>query len=163
RWITKRTGPLYKLQQRDLGVLNGYVEETVSGQHVVKTFSQELRVIDEFEERNANLKRSGFWSMVFSGFIPKVMNMLNFLSFGLIVIFTEYARQFTRPLNEHSNQFNILLSAVAGSERVFNVIDEEQEETDETDAIEIDQTNGHFVFDHVDFSYENTPPLIDIS
>src|SRR5690625_7965638 len=116
--MTRRTGPLYKLQQRDLGVLNGYVEETVSGQHVVKTFSQEQRVIGEFEERNANLKRSGFWSMVFSGFIPKVMNMLNFLSFGLIalfgailainnvitvgiiVIFTEYARQFTRPLNE---------------------------------------------------------------
>ena len=181
RWITKRTGPLYKLQQRDLGVLNGYVEETVSGQHVVKTFSQEQRVIGEFEERNANLKRSGFWSMVFSGFIPKVMNMLNFLSFGLIalfggilaindvitvgiiVIFTEYARQFTRPLNELSNQFNILLSAVAGAERVFNVIDEEQEETDETDAIEINQTNGHFVFDHVCFSYENTPTLIDIS
>lgn len=181
RWITKRTGPLYKLQQKDLGILNGYVEETISGQHVVKTFSQEDRVIEEFKERNKKLQHSSFWSMVFSGYIPKVMNMLNFLSFGLIalfggilaingvitvgviLIFTEYARQFTRPLNELSNQFNILLSAVAGAERVFSVIDEEQEEIDETAAIEIDQTAGHFVFDNVGFSYEDTPTLIDVS
>src|SRR5690625_438566 len=143
RWITKRTGPLYKKQQKDLGDLNGYVEEIMTGQHIVKTFSQEKRVIHEFKDKNRQLQLSGFWSMVFSGYIPKVMNMLNFLSFGLIalfggilaindfisvgviVIFTEYARQFTRPLNELSNQFNVLLSAVAGAERVFNVIDEE--------------------------------------
>src|SRR5699024_8788476 len=118
RWITRRTGPLYNLQQKDLGELNGYVEEMVSFQHVVKPYSQEERVIDEFAERNRNLQNTGFWSLTISGFIPKVMNMLNFLSFGLIalvggilaingsitvgviVIFTEYARQFTRPLNE---------------------------------------------------------------
>src|SRR5690625_7823830 len=179
--MTRRTGPLYKLQQRDLGVLNGYVEETVSGQHVVKTFSQEQRVIGEFEERNANLKRSGFWSMVFSGFIPKVMNMLNFLSFGLIalfggvlsindlitfgiiVIFTEYARQFTRPLNELSNQFNILLSAVAGAERVFSVLDESLEEDDEKSAMEINETKGQLEFRAVSFSYEDTLTLNQVS
>src|SRR5690625_2298896 len=181
RWITRRTRPLFKIQQRNLGEVNGYVEEIVSGQHIVKALSQENRVIEEFKEKNNKLQLSNFWSLLFAGYIPKVMNMLNYLSFGLIalfggilvvnghisvgviVIFTEYARQFTRPLNELSNQFNILLSAVAGAERVFNVIDEEQEETDETDAIEINQTNGHCVFDHVCFSYENTPTLIDIS
>src|SRR5699024_2664415 len=171
RWITKRTGPLYKKQQNDLGDINGYVEETISGQHVIKTFSQEERVIDEFQGRNEELKKSFFWAQTFTGFIPKVMNMLNFLSFGLIalaggilainglisigviVIFTEYARQFTRPLNELSNQFNILLSAVAGAERVFNVMDEEQEEADEQDAIHLDHVNGEVVFDHVSFGY----------
>ncbi|MFD1360138.1 ABC transporter ATP-binding protein [Lentibacillus salinarum] len=181
RWITKRTGPLYKLQQHHLGELNGYVEETVSGQHIIKTFSQEERVIGEFQERNENLQHSGFWAQVFAGFIPKVMNMLNFLSFGLIglaggilaiqdvitvgviVIFTEYARQFTRPLNELSNQFNILLSAVAGAERVFNIIDTKQEETDEKDALTLDGTQGHFEFDHVSFAYEKTPILKGIS
>ncbi|WP_010529961.1 ABC transporter ATP-binding protein [Lentibacillus jeotgali] len=181
RWITKRTGPLYKLQQQHLGELNGYVEETVSGQHVIKTFSQEKRVIREFQERNENLQHSGFWAQTFAGFIPKVMNMLNFLSFGLvglaggilavqgvitvgvIVIFTEYARQFTRPLNELSNQFNILLSAVAGAERVFNIIDEEQEETDETTARNIDSTDGHLAFDKVSFAYEDTPILKEIN
>src|SRR5699024_4594713 len=86
RWITNRTGPLYKLQQHDLGNVNGYVEEIVSGQHVVKTFSQEERVINEFKTKNKKLQHSNFWAMTFSGYIPKVMNMLNFLSFGLIAL-----------------------------------------------------------------------------
>lgn len=181
RWITKRTGPLYKLQQKDLGELNGYVEEIVSGQEIVKTFSQEKRVINEFAERNSKLQKSGFWSMVFSGFIPKIMNMLNFLSFGLIalfggilaikgfitvgviLIFTEYARQFTRPLNELSNQFNILLSAIAGAERVFSVLDEESEEVDEHTAIQLEHTEGHFSFKDVTFSYDDTPTLKNLS
>lgn len=184
RWITRRTGPLYKLQQRHLGEVNGYVEEIVSGQHVVKTYSQENYVTNQFEKRNNALKNTGFWALTISGFIPKVMNMLNFLSFGLIalvggilvivsdtslvtvgtiVIFTEYARQFTRPLNELSNQFNMLLSAIAGAERVFNVMDETQEELDEKDAITINDTNGHVVFSNVSFGYENTKTLDNIS
>lgn len=181
RWITKRTGPLYKIQQKNLGEVNGFVEEIVSGQHIVKTFSQENRVIDEFEEKNNKLQLANFWSLLFAGYIPKVMNMLNFLGFGMIalaggilvinghitvgviVIFTEYARQFTRPLNELSNQFNILLSAIAGAERVFNVIDEIEEEADELNAKEISSTKGHFVFDNVSFSYEDSPTLQNIS
>lgn len=181
RWITKRTGPLYKLQQKNLGEINGYVEEILSGQHIVKAFSQEQRVIKEFETRNKQLNHAGFWALTISGFIPKVMNMLNFLSFGLIalaggilainnivtvgviVIFTEYARQFTRPLNELSNQFNILLSAVAGAERVFRVLDEEQEEADEKTARKLTTTNGHFVFNKVFFGYGNSYILKNIS
>ncbi|MEN2767612.1 ABC transporter ATP-binding protein [Ornithinibacillus xuwenensis] len=182
RWITKRTGPLYKLQQKRLGELNGYVEETISGQHVVKTFSQEDRVIGEFEVKNKDLNHSGFWALTLAGFIPKVMNMLNFLSFGMIalvggllavntelvtvgiiVIFTEYARQFTRPLNELSNQFNLLLSAVAGAERVFNVIDETQEELDEEHAQELPETKGHVKFENVSFGYEKEAILDHIS
>lgn len=181
RWITNRTGPLYKIQQHDLGDVNGYVEEIISGQHIVKTFSQEHRVIQTFKQKNKALQLSGFWSMTFSGFIPKVMNMLNFLSFGLIalfggllalhdiltvgviVIFIEYARQFTRPLNELSNQFNVLLSAVAGAERVFAIIDHDKEEIDETKAIELEDTKGHFKFNQVSFSYDDSPTLTDIS
>ncbi|MBP2076566.1 ABC transporter ATP-binding protein [Oceanobacillus polygoni] len=184
RWITKRTGPLYKLQQNDLGEVNGYVEEIVSGQHIVKTYSQEEKVIRGFEKRNHSLKQTGFWALTIAGFIPKIMNMLNFLSFalialvggilvivydqqlvtvGIIVIFTEYARQFTRPLNELSNQFNLLLSAIAGSERVFQVMDETIEEIDETNAIEMENTKGTIKFDHVTFGYEDTAILKGIS
>ncbi|WP_010093562.1 ABC transporter ATP-binding protein [Ornithinibacillus scapharcae] len=182
KWITKRTGPLYKLQQKRLGELNGYVEETIAGQHVVKTYSQEELVISEFEMKNKDLNHSGFWALTLAGFIPKVMNMLNFLSFGMIalvggilainttlvtvgviVIFTEYARQFTRPLNELSNQFNLLLSAVAGAERVFNVIDEAEEELDEELAIELHETKGHFKFENVTFGYEDDVILDNIS
>ncbi|GGP14481.1 ABC transporter ATP-binding protein [Oceanobacillus neutriphilus] len=184
RWITRRTGPLYKLQQRDLGDVNGYVEEIVSGQHVVKTYSQEDYVTSQFEQRNKSLQNTGFWALTISGFIPKIMNTLNFLSFamiafvggvlvitsdgslvtvGTIVIFTEYARQFTRPLNELSNQFNLLLSAIAGAERVFQVMDETGEEIDEKDAAEIPDTKGHLVFNHVSFGYESAKILNDIS
>lgn len=181
RWITKRTGPLYKLQQNDLGDLNGYVEETVSGQHIIKTFSREQQVINEFEGKNNHLLKTSFWAMLFSGYIPKVMNMLNFLSFGLIalfggvlaingvitvgviVIFTEYARQFTRPLNELSNQFNILLSAVAGAERVFSVLDEPLEEDDEKTALDIGETKGELIFRDVSFSYEDAVTLNQVS
>lgn len=181
RWITSRTGPLYKLQQKRLGIVNGYVEESISGQHVIKTFSQEERVIREFSERNTSLNQASFWAMLFSGFIPKVMNLLNFLSFGLIalfggilainghitvgviVIFTEYARQFTRPLNELSNQFNILLSAIAGAERVFDVLDTDSETKDEDYIVELPQVKGHFEFNDVTFSYENTETLKNLN
>lgn len=177
RWITSRTGPLYKLQQKRLGIVNGYVEEAISGQHVIKTFSQEERVIREFSERNTSLNHASFWAMLFSGFIPKVMNLLNFLSFGLItlfggilalkgfitvgviVIFTEYARQFTRPLNELSNQFNILLSAIAGAERVFDVLDTLPETKDEKNTKELSKVKGHFEFKNVTFAYKNTKTL----
>ena len=84
RWITRRTGPLYKQRQKDLGNLNGYIEETLSGQRMIKAFSQEERVLREFRERNAAIRRSGFWAQTISGFIPKLMNFLNNFSFALV-------------------------------------------------------------------------------
>ncbi|AOV08914.1 ABC transporter ATP-binding protein [Sporosarcina ureilytica] len=154
RWITRRTGKLFKEQQKAVGELNGMIEETISGQRIVKAFSQETRVMEEFEEKSDRLRRTGFWAMTYSGFIPKVMNMLNNASFavvagvggllalkgdglvtiGTIVVFSELARQFTRPLNDLANQFNTVLSAIAGAERVFGIIDE---------AIEEDDAKGH--------------------
>lgn len=173
KWITKRTGKLFKAQQKNLGELNGYIQETMSGQRIIKTFSQEEKVIQEFEERNIELKKAGFWAQTISGFIPKLMNMLNNFSFaiiagvggilalnqvitiGVIVIFAEYARQFTRPLNDLANQFNTLLSAIAGAERVFTIMDEDNELIDEREKLELDEVQGEVVFDEVSFSYEN--------
>ncbi len=172
RWITRRTGPLYKQRQRDLGQLNGYIEETLSGQRIIKAFSQEERVIREFQERNRAIRQSGFWAQTISGFIPKLMNALNNLSFalvagiggvlairgavtvGVIIIFVEYARQFTRPLNDLANQWNTLLSAMAGAERVFEVLDEEEESRDEQGAATLKEVKGHVAFKGVTFSYE---------
>nr|WP_240515471.1 ABC transporter ATP-binding protein [Fictibacillus aquaticus] len=172
KWITSRTGPLYKQMQKNTGELNGYIEEIISGQRIVKSFSQEKRVSAEFMEKNEKLKQSGYWSQTFSGFIPKLMNMLNNLSFaiiagmggylalkgmitiGVIVIFAEYSRQFTRPLNELANQFNTLLSAVAGAERVFEILDEEKEESDEITAVDVKELSGNVEFQDVSFSYD---------
>jgi ATP-binding cassette, subfamily B, multidrug efflux pump len=172
RWITKRTGGFFKTQQRNLGQLNGYIEEIISGQRIVKTFSQESKVIEDFTKKSANLRESGFWAQAYSGFIPKLMNGLNnlgfsfvagvggllavhgYVSIGTIVIFTEYTRQFTRPLNDLSNQFNTLLSAIAGAERVFEILDEEEETKDERNAGELPEIEGDVSFNNVSFSYE---------
>lgn len=171
RWITRRTGPLYKKRQQALGEMNAYIEEIVSGQEVVKVFSQEPVMIEGFEEKNRNVRENGFWSITYSGTIPKVMNLLNNLSFaivagvggllalngqvtvGTIVIFVEFSRQFTRPLNDLSNQFNDVLSALAGAERVFAIIDESPEEGLEQDdkAFHI---RGSVHFEDVTFKYD---------
>ncbi|WP_010302763.1 ABC transporter ATP-binding protein [Kurthia senegalensis] len=183
RWITRRTGPLFKLQQQRLGKLNGMVEEAISGQLTVKAYSQEQRLIDDFTRQSDELKKAGYWANIYSGGIPKVMNFLNNASFavvalvggilavnghlsvGTIVIFTEYARQFTRPLNDLANQFNNVLSAIAGAERVFEIIDEPIEKEGHTLPV-TRRLDGHIEFDHVTFRYDKTtaePTLSQLS
>jgi ATP-binding cassette subfamily B protein len=182
KWITKQTGRLFKDQQRNLGDLNGYIEETLSGQRIVKAFSQEQTVFAAFKQRNDRIRVSGFWAQTISGFIPKLMNALNNLSFaiiagigaifvlngaitvGVIVIFAEYSRQFTRPLNDLANQWNTLLSAVAGAERVFDVLGEEEERKDEGAAVELAAVKGAVAFEDVTFAYEGRNATIsDVS
>ncbi|MGE7665380.1 ABC transporter ATP-binding protein [Ureibacillus composti] len=171
RFITRRTSKLFKEQQVALGELNGMIEETISGQRIVKAFSREEQVKEEFREKSEHLRRTGFWALTYSGYIPKVMNFLNNFSFaivagiggllayhgfvtvGTIVIFTEYARQFTRPLNELANQINTVLSAIAGAERVFRVMDETAEE-DNGKIDERHQLRGEVEFKNVSFKYE---------
>lgn len=171
RWITRRTGKLYKEQQAAVGALNGMIEESISGQRVIKAFSQETRVQEEFEEKAARIRRTGFWALTYAGFIPKVMNALNNMSFaivagvggilafngyvtiGTIVIFTEYARQFTRPLNDLANQFNTVLSAIAGAERVFAIMDEKIE-VDAGTVPADHKLRGEVEFHDVRFKYD---------
>ncbi|MCR2820106.1 ABC transporter ATP-binding protein [Lederbergia panacisoli] len=170
KWITNRTGKLFKEQQKYLGDLNGFIQETISGQTIVKTFSQEEKIIDEFMEKNERLRKAGYWAQTYSGFIPKLMNVLNNLSFaiiaaaggwlavsghitiGTIIVFTEYSRQFTRPLNDLANQFNTLLSAIAGAERVFEILDED-EEKDRAASETLKNVVGNVEFKNVSFSY----------
>ncbi|KFL43049.1 multidrug ABC transporter ATP-binding protein [Lysinibacillus sp. BF-4] len=170
RWVTRRTGKLFKEQQQAVGALNGMIEETISGQRIVKAFSQETRMQAEFEEKSRALRRASFWAQSYSGYIPKIMNVLNNFSFtivagvggllavngqitvGVIVIFTEYARQFTRPLNDLANQFNTVLSAIAGAERVFMIMDEPIEQDTPTAATDV-VLQGAVSFENVVFSY----------
>nr|WP_236561279.1 ABC transporter ATP-binding protein [Pontibacillus sp. HMF3514] len=173
KWITKRTSVFFKEQQKNLGELNGFIEESITGHNIIKMFSQEENMIDSFKKKNEALRNSGYWAMTYTGFIPKLMNMLNNVSFaiivglggalaigggwgvsiGVIVTFTTYSRQFTRPLSDLANQFNMILSAVAGAERVFNILDE-PEEKDAENAKELSDLNGEVEFRDVSFSYE---------
>ncbi|MGG3007048.1 ABC transporter ATP-binding protein [Geobacillus stearothermophilus] len=178
RWITNRTRVRFREQQRALGEMNGFIEEVISGQKVVKLFSQEERMEEELARKNAELKQAGFWAQTYSGFIPKLMNFLNNLSFGLIavvggwlaakgtisvgtiVVFVEYARQFTRPLNDLANQWNTLLSALAGAERVLEILDLPEEEEDEREAVVLDRLDGRIEFRQVVFSYDKQRPAL---
>ncbi|MGP4039385.1 ABC transporter ATP-binding protein [Gracilibacillus sp. D59] len=184
KWITKRTGYYFKEQQRELGEMTGFLEETLSGHSMVKLFHQEHRVIDQYRRQNEQLRKAGYWAQVYSGFIPKLMNGLNNFGFaiivgvggwialatnattitiGIIVTFTTYARQFTRPLNDLANQFNTILSAVAGAERAFEVMDQDEEETNQ-EKQDIHHVKGDVTFRHVSFSYNSGEHVLqDIS
>jgi ATP-binding cassette subfamily B multidrug efflux pump len=171
KWITARTSKYFKEQQQNLGELNGFVEETLSGQSIVKVFSREQQVTEEFLEKAQKLKLSGYWAQTYSGFIPKLMNGITNSSFGVIAIvggilvmngqitigivvtFAEYARQFIRPLNDLANQFNTFLSAIAGAERVFEVMEESGEVSDELNAVQLPELRGEIIFSKVSFSY----------
>ncbi|WP_163538561.1 ABC transporter ATP-binding protein [Gracilibacillus sp. YIM 98692] len=184
KWITRRTSRFFKEQQKELGEMNGFLEETLSGHSMVKLFHQEKRVIDQFAQHNNKLKEAGYWAQVYTGFIPKLMNTLNNFSFaiivgiggwialttnaasvsiGVIVTFTTYARQFTRPLNDLANQFNTILSAVAGAERVFEVLDQDVEEKT-IKKKKIPKTSGDIQFQDVSFSYQSGEQILkDVS
>lgn len=185
RLITKRTRRYFGAQQKELGGLNGYIEETVSGQKVVKAYVQESRSLTEFKEINNRLLHASIRAQSWSGNMGPVMNLVNNISYalialsggwlflqgmtsvGVIVSFLSYSKQFSRPINELANQFNLLQSAIAGAERVFEVLDERPESTeDEKTAVHQLPANvyGEVIFDHVQFSYKAGSPILrDVS
>ncbi|MBG9787082.1 ABC transporter ATP-binding protein [Brevibacillus laterosporus] len=176
--IAERTRKLFLEQQTELGQLNGYIEEMISGQRVVKAFNREQETIDQFAEKNQRLKKVGAQAQVFSGIIPPLMNAINNVSFalvagiggymavqgaitiGIITAFLNYSKQFARPLNEMANQFNMLQSAFAGAERVFEVLDEEPEFSDQTVARSLGQVEGKVEFKDVTFGYKSDKPVL---
>ncbi|MGG3874771.1 ABC transporter ATP-binding protein [Brevibacillus laterosporus] len=176
--IAERTRKLFLEQQTELGQLNGYIEEMISGQRVVKAFNREQQTIDQFAEKNQRLKKVGAQAQVFSGVIPPLMNAINNLSFalvagiggymavqgvitiGIITAFLNYSKQFARPLNEMANQINMLQSAFAGAERVFEVLDEEPEFADQAVADSLEQVEGKVEFKDVTFGYKPDKPVL---
>lgn len=176
--ITKKTSVLFKEQQAQLGKLNGHIEETISGIHVVKAFNHEEKAIHEFNSVNDKLYEVGLKAQIFSGFLMPLLAVINNIGFaavaivggvlavkghitvGVIASFLSYSRQFVRPLNEMANTYNILQSGVAGAERVFEVLDEKEEPADSPNAIELKDTKGHVVFDNVTFGYRPDVPIL---
>lgn len=178
RTIAKRTSVLFKGQQAQLGKLNGHIEETISGLHVVKAFNHEDKAIQEFEDVNQQLCEVGLKAQIWSGFLMPIMNVINNLGFALVAVvggvlavkslitvgviasFLSYSRQFVRPLNDLANIFNVLQSGVAGAERVFEVLDEQEEPQDVPDAVELVDPKGHVVFENVSFGYRPDVPIL---
>lgn len=180
--ISKKTKMFFKRQQKSLGDLNGHIEENISGFNVVKAFNQEEKVIANFEKINGELCEVGIKAQIWSGLLMPVMNVINNIGFtmvaaiggvlavndmitvGVIASFISYSRQFTRPLNDLANIFNTLQSAIAGAERVFEMIDEAEEIEDCENATNLEDIKGKVVFENVSFGYrEDVKIFKDIS
>jgi ATP-binding cassette subfamily B multidrug efflux pump len=178
RTIAKKTKVLFKSQQTELGKLNGHIEESISGIFVVKAFNHEDKVIEQFNEINTSLYKVGLKAQIWSGFIMPLMNVINNVGFavvagvggvlavkgmitvGVIASFLSYSRQFSRPLNDLANIFNTLQSAVAGAERVFEILDEKEEIEDKPSAKELNNPKGEVTFEDVCFGYRQDVQIL---
>ncbi len=170
-FIAMRSSKYYRAQQSALGKLNGYIEETVTGQKVVKVFCHEDKAIEEFIGLNDDLKEKQIRAQFFGGIMGPVMGNLSQVSYGItacvgglfclagkltvgnLSVFVNFSRQFSRPINELSMQVNTMFSALAGAERVFKVMDEPSEEPDAADARTMDEIKGEVIMKNVTFGY----------
>lgn len=172
----------YKQQQAAIGAINGYIEETISGQKIVQVFTHEEAAIDEFDYLNADLRGKQLKAQFFGGIMGPVMGNLSQVSYsvtaaiggilcvlrgfdiGGLTIFVNYSRQFSRPINELSMQVTEIFSALAGAERVFDVMDTEPETPDVEDAKAPETLRGEVTLEDVTFGYvEGQTVLKDVS
>ena len=181
RLILKKGRKAYVEQQKNLGMLNGFSEEIISGQKVVKVFNHENVAIDEFDFLNEELVNSQIKAQFRSGIMGPVTHQLSNVSYGVVAclggilvalrgfdygglaISLNFTRSFNRPINEISMQMNVIFSALAGAERVFEVLDEKSEEPS-ADEVSPEKIVGHIVLDNVSFGYTpDTTVLHNIS
>ena len=169
--IAKASGKYYKAQQSALGAVNGYIEETVSGSKVIKVFNHEGTCIDEFDSLNDDMRDKQFKAQFYGGVMGPVMHNLSNISYAItaglggwlclfhgfdvggLTIFCNYAHQFSFPINNISSQATTIMSALAGAERVFTVMDQPPEPADLPDALPLDEVKGDVVLDDVSFGY----------
>ncbi|MBS5523523.1 MAG: ABC transporter ATP-binding protein [Clostridiales bacterium] len=169
--ILKHSQKFFKSQQAALAAANGYIEEIISGQKVVKVFNHEEIAKKEFGQLNRDLKEKQVKAQFLSGIVMPVNVNLNSINYALntvvgaylciahgfdiggLAVSINYSRQFGRPVNELSNQMSVILSALAGAERVFAVLDTEQEPEDAPDAKAPECIRGDVVLKNVYFGY----------
>lgn len=178
RWVARHTRKGFREQQETLGGLNGIIEETVTGQRVVKAYVREQGTIEEFELINGKLRRAATNAQTFAGFAGPLMNFVNNVGFaivagvggwmvvrgmatvGTIATFVYYARQFARPLSQIAELYSLIQSALAGAERVFEVLDEIPELSDSPEAQALEHIEGDVAFEDVCFAYEKDVPVL---
>ena len=170
--VAGRSQKYFSAQQSSLGAVNGYVEEMITGQKVIKVFCHEDTAADEFGLLNEDLRQNQIRAQFFGGVMGPVMNNLSQINYTLtavvggllcvlrgfdvggLTVFLNFSRQFSRPINEISAQVSNVFSALAGAERVFAVMDEEPEPADGPEAVVLEPMKGHVVLDHVTFGYD---------
>lgn len=143
--VGRHSGYYFKMQQQELGRVNGYIEEMIEGQKVVKVFSREERINEEFDQLNEALCHAATNAHSFANILMPIMGNLSYLHYALTAVvgallaiggmmdigtigaYLQYTRSFSRPITQISQQFNSILTALAGAERIFALIDEEPE------------------------------------
>lgn len=177
--ILKKSQKYFSQQQTYLGDLNGHIEEMYTGHNIIKAFGKEKQSIDEFKNINKKLYKSAWKAQFISGLIMPLMSFINNIGYvavcvtggylatkkainvGDIQAFIQYMRQFSQPINQTANIANIIQSTVASAERVFEILDEEEEIQDSKNAKEIENPKGEVKFDDVNFSYKRDINLIE--
>lgn len=172
QYIVKRSRKYFQAQQEALGDINGYIEEMISGQKVIKIFGHEQKVEADFDILNQDLNEKSKNAQFYSGLMMPLMQNLSTLTFVLVTIiggllaifrsfdvgglavFLQYSRQFSRPVNQLASLYNSIQAAMAGAERIFQVIDEAPEPQDPPQAISLADVKGDVQMKEVVFGYE---------
>ncbi len=178
RGIVRKSRKYFKGQQESLGTVNGYIEEMISGQKVVKVFGHEEKAEEDFDVLNRDLKTKSLKAQFYSGLMMPVMQNLSTLNYVLITIvgallaifrgfdvgglaaFLQYSRQFGRPINELASLYNSIQAALAGAERIFEVIDEQPEAPDLPGAVELKAVEGEVAMKEVWFGYRSEKMIL---
>ncbi|MEO2207725.1 ABC transporter ATP-binding protein [Paenibacillus pabuli] len=176
--VASRSQKHFAGQQKSLGELNGHVEEMYTGHKVVKAFGREEQSVQQFEKVNEELYESGWKAQFISGIIMPLMSFVGNLGYVLICVvggifvtrgaisigdilaFTQYSRQFTQPINQIANISNIIQSTIASAERVFELLDEEEEVPESNQPVQLKQPKGAVAFQGVNFGYKTDELLI---
>ena len=175
KFMSKLMRKYFPMQQAKLGQLNGQIEEAVSGCKTVKAFTHEGKICEDFNRTSNELKNVGVKAQILGGSMGPCMNTIGnigflliavvgailssdqnsmfYISIGTIQAFITYSKQFTRPINEIANQYTQIQSALAGAERVFEVMDSEPEDQGGNEPFEIENVHGDINFKDIDFSY----------
>jgi len=177
--IAKKSQKYFAAQQKEIGALNGHVEEMYTGHKIVKAFGHEKDSINEFNLINKRLYNSGWKAQFISGMIMPLMRFISNLGYVIVSVvgavlatkgkisvgdiqaFIQYSSQFTQPIVQTANIANVIQSTVASAERVFELLDEVEEVPDEASAKVILSPKGEVKFENVDFSYKVGESLIN--
>ncbi|MCL2339430.1 MAG: ABC transporter ATP-binding protein/permease [Actinomycetia bacterium] len=178
RTIAKRSRVYFLAQQRNLGQLNGAIEENILGLKMVKAFNRRDDVMQDFAVTNSQLYEASLKAQIWSGFMMPLMNVINNLTFALVAItggiltvsyglpigtavsFLSYSKQFGQPLNNVAGMWNTIQSALAGAERVFEIMDQPEEAPDTPNAMAAQDVRGRVTFRDVSFGYSPDQPIL---
>lgn len=182
--IMKRSKPAFQNLQKSLGQMNGLLEEDFSSERVVIAYGQQGRSMENFAIYNEAVRDTGIKANILAGLMPPITGILSNLdvivvvgvgaamlingvggiTVGLITAFSEYTRRFGRPINQIANLFNSMMAALAGAERIFQVLDTKPSIEDRPNAIALENIKGKVQFKDVSFSYNSDQPILkDIS